>query len=411
MFFLFFKKLTFVFFLGILVIIVISFIFIANSPQSELAYAGSGDNVSGYAWSEKIGWISFNCEDTGLSCATTGDWGVDIDISTGILSGYAWSENLGWISFNRADTGVPPQAPFNGVETYIAKYYSDGSNQVRGWAKILSLGDGGWIKLRGTDADGVHIDGTGEFIGWAWNGNDDGTGIGWISFNSDTDGSAVEYHVQGDIIGQPQNVLVTQQEPSCSTLNVEWDIPVQGTVGFQVFRDGVQIVSSPGTCDAWPLTGGTCNDINLTSGQSYSYVVRACMDVGCTVSNDSAASIGTTNAVCQVTSLLSTGTECPNSIFLGWDAIAGATSYNVYRQDETNGDPSALIVSGNCSSPVTNGCTDTVPVGTESHRFKYQVSATTTGPPVEEGDLSTVSGEFVACPYTPDTYEEINPGE
>ncbi len=407
----FFKKISLAFTLAVLAIIAVSFIFIADPSQNELAYAGSSDNVSGYAWSEKTGWISFNCEDTGLSCATTGDWGVDIDISTGIFYGYAWSENLGWISFNRADTGAPPQAPFNGVEAYIAKYYSDGSNQVLGWAKILSLGDGGWINLRGDQADGVHIGSNGEFVGWAWNGNDDGTGIGWISFNSDTDGSAIAYNAQADLIGQPQNVVVTQQEPSCSALNIQWDVPVLGAEGFQIFRDGEQIVFSSGTCDAWPLTGGTCNDIDLISGQSYSYVVRACTDVGCNVSSDSAVAIGTTNAVCQVTSLLSTGAECPNSIFLSWDAIAGADSYNVYRQDESISGESALVESGNCSSLVTNSCIDTVPVGTESHRFTYQVAAYTAGPPPEEGDLSTISGEFVACPYTPDTYEEINPGE
>ena len=65
---------------------------------AEKAIAGTGDNVSGFAWSENIGWINFNGS----------NYGVNVSPLNGKLSGFAWSENIGWISFNESDTGAPP---------------------------------------------------------------------------------------------------------------------------------------------------------------------------------------------------------------------------------------------------------------------------------------------------------------
>lgn len=62
----------------------------------------SGSTVSGYAWGENMGWISMNCSNTS-SCGTV-DYGVSVDVATGVFSGYAWGENIGWISFNCSNT-------------------------------------------------------------------------------------------------------------------------------------------------------------------------------------------------------------------------------------------------------------------------------------------------------------------
>lgn len=76
-----------------------------KAPRAE---AGAGQNVLGFAWSENIGWISFN----NLSDGSATSYGVNISplgvTGTGDLSGHAWSENIGWVSFNRLDTGTPP---------------------------------------------------------------------------------------------------------------------------------------------------------------------------------------------------------------------------------------------------------------------------------------------------------------
>lgn len=139
--------------------------------------AGSGDNISGYAWSENIGWISFNC--TNQDTCGTVDYGVDIE-GDGDFSGYAWSENIGWIDFG-------PAGPYPSTPNYSACLDLPGSGQVcdgvgnyqvSGWARALSYSSG-WIKLKGTNY-GVSIDkDTGEFSGWGWSDMI----IGWMNFS------------------------------------------------------------------------------------------------------------------------------------------------------------------------------------------------------------------------------------
>ena len=139
--------------------------------------ASSSDNLSGYAWSETIGWISFNCTNSG-SCGTS-NYGVTVAPS-GALSGYAWSENIGWISFNSADTASCPSAP-------CAATLNSETSIVSGWAKALagedpqSGGWDGWIHLRGIAADASSYGVSANYCswgGWAW-GSDV---VGWIHF-------------------------------------------------------------------------------------------------------------------------------------------------------------------------------------------------------------------------------------
>lgn len=73
--------------------------------------------VSGYAWSENIGWINFGATNgnirvtdsslTGNAWSTNKGW-IKLDpttsgvrnTSSGVLSGYAWGQNVGWINFS-----------------------------------------------------------------------------------------------------------------------------------------------------------------------------------------------------------------------------------------------------------------------------------------------------------------------
>lgn len=198
--------------------------------QIRLTYA----LPTSWAWNSNIGWISFdsaNCDSNGNGFIDTDaivpgcggnddattpifEYGISVDPATGNFSGYAWSNSVGWISFNRSDTGDPPGEPYQSGT--ILAHYNKGNNQVEGWAKILTFKDicvgganpdtlcpnknectgggscqsNGWIKFNGNKQDGqpwepgVTINpATGDFSGWAWNANDDGSGIGWISFN------------------------------------------------------------------------------------------------------------------------------------------------------------------------------------------------------------------------------------
>lgn len=175
-----------------------------TGPKVE---AGNGDNVSGWAYSETIGWISFNStnESSGSS------YGVNISptTGTGFFSGSAWSrgttENggVGWISFDQADTATCVTA-YGGTRAQVD--WSTGA--VTGWARALSgstaSGWDGCIKLAKAPSDtgaayGVSISPSdGKFSGWAW-GSDV---VGWISFADSTLGPN-SYFVQG-----PSSVVV-----------------------------------------------------------------------------------------------------------------------------------------------------------------------------------------------------------
>ncbi|MBC8413088.1 PD40 domain-containing protein, partial [bacterium] len=98
-----------------------------NAGWINFAPAGSGvvnrgGELSGYAWGENTGWISFACENT-FTCAAI-DYGVNIDMVTGLFSGYAWAENIGWINFAPVSTGAAKT-------TWVATD-SDGDGHVAG---------------------------------------------------------------------------------------------------------------------------------------------------------------------------------------------------------------------------------------------------------------------------------------
>jgi len=140
--------------------------------SSRQGLAGTSDNISGWAWAENIGWISFN-NTTGSG---TVNYGVNINPSTRILSGYAWSENIGWITFNESELAGCPTSPCQAKLDVSTK-------QISGWARALAYGGGwdGWIRLRDTSY-GVWIDTSkspAEFRNWAWSDMN----IGWTSFN------------------------------------------------------------------------------------------------------------------------------------------------------------------------------------------------------------------------------------
>jgi len=157
-------------------------------------------NVSGFGWSDNVGWISFNCMDMGMASCLATYYGVYLDETTNKFSGYAWGDNVGWISFESTDVSGCPnpscQPKLNNDDT------------VSGWAKALSADDNGWdgwISLSGTDYGVTFNSLTNKFEGYAWGGDV----VGWISFNcQSTPGGCVtsDYAVE---LAPPANNLPT----------------------------------------------------------------------------------------------------------------------------------------------------------------------------------------------------------
>lgn len=163
----------------ILALIILAAVLRFQFFNSEEILAGTGDNLSGYAWSENTGWVSFNCTNT--SSCSTADYGVKV-AADGLMSGYAWAENIGWVSFKGADLAGCP----SGV---CEARMNQETGQVSGWARACagsSAGDctagarsdgwDGWISLRGTSY-GVAPVGC-KWDGYAWGGDV----VGWIKF-------------------------------------------------------------------------------------------------------------------------------------------------------------------------------------------------------------------------------------
>lgn len=152
-----------------------------NLKFPPVALAGENDNIFGFAWSDTIGWISFNCEDGGVGqsdICDTSEYGVTVGINNK-LSGYAWSDNIGWISFNENELGGCPGSD--------CKAKLVGNTYLSGWARALAgidANDGwdGWISLSTQSGGGINYGVTlsGEdFSGFAWGSEV----VGWISFN------------------------------------------------------------------------------------------------------------------------------------------------------------------------------------------------------------------------------------
>lgn len=166
------KQQLIIFSLAALIIGVIVF----SSIRSP-AGAASSDTVYDRAWSENIGWISFNC--TNFNSCERVDYGVTV-APNGRVSGRAWSEHIGWISFDQ--TSGCPTAPCQAQR-------NPENGELTGWARACA----GTLKgnCSGPDADGwdgwIHLRGPGygvaangcRWLGHAWGS----TVIGWISFH------------------------------------------------------------------------------------------------------------------------------------------------------------------------------------------------------------------------------------
>ena len=234
-----------------LVLLVIS----GFTGPDEVAFAGSEHNLSGWAWSETIGWISFNSTEGGGS-----NYGVTA-ASNGRLSGYAWSENIGWLTFNQGDLGGCPNSP-------CQANFDDDSGAVSGWARALANGGGwdGWISLSGSNY-GVTVSQC-DWDGYAW-GSDV---VGWIHFKGSN------YGVTGSGDACTEFAATLSSNPSgYSPLSTTLTGGVSGgtgTINYTFWWD-----CSSGSSNVSTVTG-TCGDpTNPSIGAKFDGVSETSKDV------------------------------------------------------------------------------------------------------------------------------------
>ncbi|HEY0907787.1 MAG TPA: hypothetical protein VGE35_00380 [Candidatus Paceibacterota bacterium] len=239
----------------------LAFIF-ALSILPSFVSADGAQNVSGFAWSSNIGWISFNCTNT--STCGTANYGVHMN-AYGWLSGneasstpgYAWSSNIGWIQFGGL-SGFPTG---NGTYAQNAQVVS---GSLRGWARALSYGGGwdGWISLSGTSPNyGVTLSGN-DFMGYAW-GSDV---VGWMTFNPSTGNGVVTNGVVDPAafsLGLDESIRV-KLLPNGTSETEQKNVTLGFNGAFETAGNPVTI-----SIQSYPTVASTTFSYSFDGGQNY----------------------------------------------------------------------------------------------------------------------------------------------
>ena len=252
-------------------------------PQAKAANNG---NTSGYAWSERVGWIRF--DGTGSSH----DYGVTVGDT--ILTGYAWSENAGWI--HMASTSASCVQPGGDCASGYAYNVAATTDCSIGW-KCLSgyaWGEGvGWISFATSTTDysnasastyGVYIDNNNNFQGYAW-----GEQVGWIHFSGSCSesgncpGGEDTYGVIYPTIGTEQQINIIDQNYNNDTAGY---LPNDNSLGL-IKWDGSKYDGESVYFEA-VLNDGTSwhrirddTDLSSTLSDNTNYTVRIKLDTNC----------------------------------------------------------------------------------------------------------------------------------
>lgn len=116
-----------------------------DGGESFYCNAQCGKKILGWGWARHGGWLSLSCANL-YECLSPGfPYNVVIGANNKVF-GWAWSSNLGWVCFGETCAGTPGQVPSGG---WVANVVPNDSPEppIKGWGKILALGDGGWLSL------------------------------------------------------------------------------------------------------------------------------------------------------------------------------------------------------------------------------------------------------------------------
>jgi hypothetical protein len=149
------------------------------------AWGANIDPADKYAWSSHTGWQNYNPSHGGATVVTNG--------ANSYLTGYVWTENVGWIKLG---DGTGPYANTGPTDWGVNM---DASGNLSGYAWSSHVG---WINFSPTHGQVTISTGTGRFDGYAW-----GENIGWVHFRN----AAPEYNVRTTAFGggpvQPRGTL------------------------------------------------------------------------------------------------------------------------------------------------------------------------------------------------------------
>lgn len=186
----------------------------------------------------------------------------------------------------------------------------------------------------------------------------------------------------------PQAPLNLKATPASGQVTLTWS-PSQNATSYSVFR-GTSSNAQSSTAIA-TVNSPTYVNTGLTNGTTYFYKVRAIGPNGTSGLSEEVSArpqvAAPTEAPANLTLTVGNG-----KVTLNWDAVAGATSYRVYRGTATNAQSATAVGSPTSPTFANTGLTN----GT---RYFYKVTAMTAG---GEGPRSAeVSGVPIGPPVAP----------
>lgn len=234
--------------------------------------AVTGDRqLGGFAWSDTIGWISF--DDSPVIVSTSGN-----------ISGLAWSDNIGWVKFG-------------GLSSYPNSTYGTvaklSGTDLEGWARacagtangdcstMSSRGDGwdGWISLKGSNYGVTLNPSTNNFDeSFAW-GSDV---VGWLDWGlvtlADADDKCLVNGSYKDIGQTWSSTIPITSGPDAGKCQTQGYIcstpPTAETNGSP---------SAPFVCEETPLDCAPARDgITLLDGESHKFFEKRITSGECT---------------------------------------------------------------------------------------------------------------------------------
>lgn len=356
--------------------------------------ASSSHNMSGFAWGDNIGWVSFNCTTPLAGGCGSSNYGVNLDPLTGNFSGYAWANpqdsiaptnNIGWVAFNASEVAGCPAGT---CEPRLS------GNEVLGWARACTVfqsgcsgalkpstetgGWDGWISLNcqnngscGTSNYKVNLNGS-QFEGQAWGGDV----VGWLYFNclSDTSGSGCSSGNYSVVLNATPPQITsffptpTAVSPGGSSV-LEWSSTGATSCTASGGWSGSKLTS--GTQSVGPLsvdTSFTLTCSNLVGGQDVDNTLVTIIpdpDFSITSSNNlrlSSLSLGSSSTTLRISPVNGFGSTVSVSVApssIGGVPVTYSLSDNSLNSAEyTRGssltiESSALIPEGNYSVTVT----------------------------------------------------------
>ena len=341
--------------------------------HASIAQASSSDNVFGEAWSDGMGWVSFNNCASSASCSGT-SYGVTMNSSTGNLSGEAWADNFGWVSFNsNAVTNCGAQ-PNVSLSTGAFSGFAWAENTAgTGWDGCIALG-------AGSGGQGLQANtSTGAVTGTAWSD----LNTMWI-----TPDASMLITPSAFSLPAPTNVTAVCNA-SGNQVTMSWTAPA----GYNTFYTRAQDPSSTYVLYNDAATG-TSATFTSTPGLTYNTWVHTRDPSTGAWSNPVYAAVTCTNPiptpVLSVSGQYISNPQGPSMTRYGagltasWPAVANATSCTL--------EGSAVSVNGGSISPNASGWTN------NTHNFVLACSGpagngsstVTVSYPPQPSNLSTV---------------------